>query len=383
MPMLPGGVPGSCQLHRVRVAGAGHANVCAHKVRRGTPSSRRGGVAGLARVQGWQPGDPVAYTVEGRPGRGPNAGAGAGAGAGAACDGAGDCGDGDGPAVVDLARRYWCDGYAVWRNAVPVEAARRAVEAAAELAEQELARARAVLESPLADNMPRAVAAVACRVDKDADGHAFGTAVLSVPVPREASGPTAGHPASARKIDGAFSKSRAFRTIALAEPLQDALKVLLGGQHPRLLSDEVYAEVFLKPALCGSAKHLHQDNHYFGLEPADEVVTAWVALEDADEANGCMRYIPGTHRGPLLPHSAPSTEEPHNLAVEGLLSPQAVCVPCTTGSVIFHHGNTVHGSAANLSTHSRQEALSLVNSANVFTPRIRIKKLVEEIMSIG
>jgi phytanoyl-CoA hydroxylase len=45
----------------------------------------------------------------------------------------------------------------------------------------------------------------------------------------------------------------------------------------------------------------HQDNWYFN-KVDGEVPTIWVALEQIDEANGCLRYVPGTHALPLRTH---------------------------------------------------------------------------------
>src|SRR5207247_615589 len=46
----------------------------------------------------------------------------------------------------------------------------------------------------------------------------------------------------------------------------------------------------------------HQDGTYFGLDPADQHVTAWVALADSTPATGCVVALPGSHRRGQLPH---------------------------------------------------------------------------------
>ena len=45
----------------------------------------------------------------------------------------------------------------------------------------------------------------------------------------------------------------------------------------------------------------HQDSNYWGLE-TDHLVSAWVALSPATVESGCMRFMPGSHLGPRLPH---------------------------------------------------------------------------------
>src|SRR5258708_5605146 len=47
----------------------------------------------------------------------------------------------------------------------------------------------------------------------------------------------------------------------------------------------------------------HQDNYYFNLVP-DRAVTMWMALDPVDGENGCVRYLPGSHRTGLREHDA-------------------------------------------------------------------------------
>ena len=58
---------------------------------------------------------------------------------------------------------------------------------------------------------------------------------------------------------------------------------------------------FIKEPRDGKFVSYHQDATYWGLEPHD-VVTAWVALSDTGPETGPMRFVPGSHRGPLCDH---------------------------------------------------------------------------------
>jgi hypothetical protein len=53
--------------------------------------------------------------------------------------------------------------------------------------------------------------------------------------------------------------------------------------------------VFCKPAGDGYETPWHQDGHYWPIRPLANC-TVWVALEDSDRGNGCLRVIPGSHR---------------------------------------------------------------------------------------
>lgn len=50
-----------------------------------------------------------------------------------------------------------------------------------------------------------------------------------------------------------------------------------------------------KPPRIGKGTPPHQDGYYFMLEP-NEAVTMWMALEDVNEENGCVRYVKESHK---------------------------------------------------------------------------------------
>ena len=95
----------------------------------------------------------------------------------------------------------------------------------------------------------------------------------------------------------------------------------------------------------------HQDARYIGLEPHDWV-TAWLAISDVNEENGCMRMVPGTHAAPLVDHVDTFGED--NLLTRGQTVPDVdeaatVPVPLKPGQLSLHHPRVVHGSGPNRS----------------------------------
>jgi phytanoyl-CoA hydroxylase len=109
----------------------------------------------------------------------------------------------------------------------------------------------------------------------------------------------------------------------------DAVQSPLGTSSIRLFGDQA----LFKPAKHGSRVLWHQDNEYWQLEPSN-VVTMWLALDDVDDRNGCMRVIPGTHQGPLLDH-VPSTENEELRGIE-VNEGEAVSVHVPTGRSAVH-----------------------------------------------
>ena len=99
----------------------------------------------------------------------------------------------------------------------------------------------------------------------------------------------------------------------------------------------------------------HQDARYIGLEPHDWV-TAWLAISDVNEENGCMRMMPGTHKAPLVEHVDTYGED--NMLTRGQTVPdvdetKAVPVPLKPGQLSLHHPRVVHGSGPNRSGERR------------------------------
>ena len=101
----------------------------------------------------------------------------------------------------------------------------------------------------------------------------------------------------------------------------------------------------------------HQDLTYWQLDPP-RACTAWVAIDDVDIENGCMRVIPGSHAAGPMPHGdaegdgnllAQNQEIPRGLVDEE----RAVDIELRAGSMSLHDGYLVHGSAPNRSTRRR------------------------------
>ena len=153
-----------------------------------------------------------------------------------------------------------------------------------------------------------------------------------------------------RKIDQPFLKHPAFRSFVLDVRLEKILTELL-GDRPLLKGDQV----FMKPPRFGSAKPYHQDNFYFQCHPGGHVITAWIALDDVNEENGCLRYISGSQKEGIVPHRAVPgqpydlTPEPEYIDLE-----RESLAPVRKGGVVFHHCETLHTSHRNTSDRWRR-----------------------------
>ena len=99
----------------------------------------------------------------------------------------------------------------------------------------------------------------------------------------------------------------------------------------------------------------HQDAKYIGLEPHNWV-TVWLAVTDANEHNGCMRMLPGSHKENLKNHEQKFDE--NNLltrgqTITGVPLNKTEPVILKAGQISLHHPLVVHGSGINKSNDRR------------------------------
>lgn len=98
----------------------------------------------------------------------------------------------------------------------------------------------------------------------------------------------------------------------------------------------------------------HQDCAYWIDLPDRRAVSCWIALDDATVENGCLWFVPGSHRRPVRPHR-PAGKGGGALECDGTEA-EGMAVPLAAGSCTFHHGGTMHYSRGN-STAGRRRAL--------------------------
>ena len=100
----------------------------------------------------------------------------------------------------------------------------------------------------------------------------------------------------------------------------------------------------------------HQDASYWPLTPS-KTATAWLAIDDADVENGCMRFIPGSHLHGHIPYRKSAAGEGNVLdqTVDDALKygREPVDVVLAAGEISIHSDLLLHGSAANHSPRRR------------------------------
>jgi ectoine hydroxylase-related dioxygenase (phytanoyl-CoA dioxygenase family) len=135
----------------------------------------------------------------------------------------------------------------------------------------------------------------------------------------------------------------------LVEPMRD----LVGDERVALFTDKLN----LKRPREGSRFRWHQDSPYWAhfFRELDRLPNVLLALDDADDHNGCFRVIRGSHRRGMLPgcegegRLGPLFTDPQAFD----LADQVPAI-APAGSLVFFSPHTVHGSEANRSDTSRR-----------------------------
>ena len=195
----------------------------------------------------------------------------------------------------------------------------------------------------------------------NADSHVAGIAALS---PAE----VATYRDALMALHGRFDEGlhRYFINLHAVLPWADRL-----GRHPEIL-DAVTgllgpdlrlwkSKAFVKFPGIGKV-NWHQDVPHWDILPA-RAITAWVALSDVDEANGCVRVLPGSHReGPRTA----SQDTTSALLSAGLTCPvtaeeaaRSTPMLLKAGQFSLHDGMVIHASGAN-STDAPRIGLALI-----------------------
>lgn len=154
---------------------------------------------------------------------------------------------------------------------------------------------------------------------------------------------------------GAWRTGPAFHDVLWSPAFLVAASQLLQGSV-RFWHDQL----FCKPAHHGGVVAWHQDYSYWTRTQPMAHLTCWMALDDSTRDNGCLYYVPGSHKWNLLPMTGLAGDMNEIMTVLDEEQKQAfrpVPVELKRGQCSFHHPLTVHGSYENRSARPRRATL--------------------------
>lgn len=133
-----------------------------------------------------------------------------------------------------------------------------------------------------------------------------------------------------------------------------AASQLLGNVPVRFWHDQI----FWKPAKQGGVVAWHQDYSYWTRTKPVAHLTCWCGLDDSTKENGCLQYIPGSHKWGLLPKPVIAGElhgiKDYLSEAQKQQFENPSYAEVKAGEAIFHHSLTLHGSGANTSSRPRR-----------------------------
>ena len=123
----------------------------------------------------------------------------------------------------------------------------------------------------------------------------------------------------------------------------------------------------MKSAGFGSPVEWHQDFAFAAAVTNDDMLSVGVAIDDMTRDNGCLLFVPKSHKGPIYDHYE------NDVFVGGITDPNfrpdsAVPIEVKAGGITIHHTRTLHASAPNASGQSRRLLLLQYCAADVLSP---------------
>jgi len=105
------------------------------------------------------------------------------------------------------------------------------------------------------------------------------------------------------------------------------------------------------------ATNWHQDAPYYPMQQSD-ALSAWIAVDDVSTENGCLQFLPGSHRFgslELVPFDVEGASIFDQLAQQGVtLDAAPVSMAMAAGGVSFHHGCLFHYASPNRTERPRR-----------------------------
>lgn len=146
-----------------------------------------------------------------------------------------------------------------------------------------------------------------------------------------------------------FRNARALAARLLGLPLEE----VNGGGH-----------MILKPAGYGRETPWHQDEAYWNPDLDYQSLSVWLPLNPATLESGCMQFIPGSHRRPLVPHRH-IDDDPlvHGLITDEADASAAVACPIPAGGATFHDRRTLHYAGPNTTDEVRRAYTLIMRGA--------------------
>ena len=155
-----------------------------------------------------------------------------------------------------------------------------------------------------------------------------------------------------RKLFNLAVYDKIFWNHVINEKILSIIVQLFKTKDVKLYGDQL----FMKPPIIGSGIDWHQDSaSWCDIFPMD-LITAWTAIDESTIDNGCLQFIPGTHRMGVIGREGEDRIKRIKKFLPFINSKNypIIKVPMAIGSVHFHHSLIIHSSSQNISNKRRR-----------------------------
>lgn len=156
------------------------------------------------------------------------------------------------------------------------------------------------------------------------------------------------------QIVNIWEASPPFERLLYLAPVVEGISQLAHHGDIQIWHDQIQ----YKPPHHGGVNNWHQDAPYWPVIKPETPVTAWIALDDVDESNGCMWMVPGSHKWGNHIKTLESNAQADFFDIAKKFPDRddvrPIPWPVKRGEVSFHHSMTFHGSHANTSDRPRR-----------------------------
>ena len=200
-----------------------------------------------------------------------------------------------------------------------------------------------------------------------------------VPQPVRLSNLTGNVEAPVWQVVNIWQASDAYRRLIESPTIVEEVRQLTNARELRVWHDQIQ----YKPAETGGVNMWHQDGPLWRILRPKTQLSAWVALDDVDQSNGCMSMVPGSHTWGEHPRQFQSVDDFDRLPADfqGRRVEPRRC-PVSKGCVHYHHSLTWHGSHANTSGRPRraiavhymtEQTCYFANDTHAMKPYVRVR----------
>ena len=158
-----------------------------------------------------------------------------------------------------------------------------------------------------------------------------------------------------------YKKSDVLPGFLFAEPMADICRATLGPIAYLLIEQFV-----VKVARCGLELGWHQDAGYIPFE-CGPYVTVWIALDDVDERNGTLYFLPYSRAGTRVRVEHRSVPESNDM-IGYFGDDPGIGVVAPAGSIAVTSSTTFHRSGANTTASPRRAYVAQYSAEPMLNP---------------